>query len=144
MCIKNKMKYYMSNSSSDLKTSVSDTDVLQIKSPYVLAIMRIIKQIQSRMKDPDIRNLEFSRVYDTLSREFDEFFNKFTNIFIKVVRGESLDIIAAELYYLDQVTRGLITEAKVADMLAAKFMPTHLKTESDAKLKELKETNDLK
>ena len=124
---------------SELKTTISDTDLLEIKSPYVLAIMKIIKQIQRRMKDPDIRNLEYSRVYDTLSKEFDEFFTKYTSIFIKVVRGESLDILSANLYYLDKVARGLIKESEVADMLATKYIPEHLKKESDIKLKEMKE-----
>ena len=124
---------------SNLNCNPTSEEMLQIKSPYVLAIIRIIKQIQKRMKDPDIVNLEYSRVYDSLSKEFDEFFNKFTNIFIKVTRGESLDIIAANLYYLDQVVRGQITEAEVADMLASQYLPAHLKAESDLKLKEMKE-----
>jgi len=124
---------------SNLKTTITNADLLEIESPYVLKIIQIIKQIQKRMKDPDIRDLEFSRTYDTLSKEFDEFFNKFTTIFIKVVRGESLDILAANLYYLDKVARGQMEESAVADMLAKKYLPAHLKSESDAKLKEMKE-----
>jgi hypothetical protein len=124
---------------SNLKTNPSPEEMTQIKSPYVLAIIKIIKQIQARMKDPDLKDLEYSRLYDTLSKEFDEFFNKFTNIFIKVTRGESLDIIAANLYYLDQVVQGKISEAQVADMLATQYLPAHLKADSDAKLKEMKE-----
>ena len=123
---------------SQLKSHVDDTDLHQITTPAVLHILRTIKQIQKRMKDPDMVNLEYPRVYDTLSKEFDDFFNKHTSIFIKVTRGENLDILASCLYYKDQVAKGLITEAEVADMVAGKFFTPDLKAESDAKLAEMK------
>lgn len=112
-----------------------------ITSPYILKLLEIIKQIQKRLNDPDIKYLEYSRVYDKLSREFDEFFTKNTGIFIIIIRGESdkMGILAAELYYLDKVINGEIQESEVADMLAKKFMPEHLKKESDVKLKEMKQ-----
>lgn len=122
----------------------SDKSKLGITSPYVLKIMEIIKQIQKRMNDSDIKYLEYSRVYDKLSREFDEFFNKNTAIFIMIIRGESdrINILAAELYYLDKVITGQMQESEIADMLAKKFMPEHLKKESDIKLKEMKQNNN--
>lgn len=127
---------------SELVTKITIPQEFQITTPYVLAIMRIIKQIQQRMKDPDIVDLDYPRMYNKLSLEFDEFFNKFTSIFVKVTRGESLNIIAANLYYLDKVAKGEMEESAVADMVATKYLPKHLKEESDLKLKEMKETKN--
>jgi hypothetical protein len=117
----------------------SQIENLKITTPLVVNVMTTIKQIQKRMKDPDIVNLEYSRTYDILSKEFDDFFKQYTSIFIKVTRGESLAIISAELFYLNKVAKGEMQESEMADLLATKFMPTHLKEESDLKLKELKE-----
>ena len=122
-----------------MKTNVDETDLNEITSPNVLSILRTIKQIQTRMKDPDIAKLEYIRVYDVLGREFDDFFNTYTSIFVKVIRGENLSTLASVLYYKDKVERNLMTEEELSDMLAKRFLPTHLKEDSDAKLKEMKQ-----
>lgn len=126
-----------------LKESVTNEELLGITTPSVLNMMRTIKQIQKRMNDPDLKNLEYPRVYDTLSKEFDDFFKRYTSIFIKVTRGEDLSILASNLYYKDQVERGLMKEAQVADLVASRYMPGHLKKESDIRLKEMKEKGEI-
>ena len=128
---------------SDIKITVTDDDLKNITTPSVINIMTTIKAIQKRLKDPDIAGLEYIRVYDQLGREFDDFFTKYTGIFVKVIRGESLSTIASVLYYKDKVARGLITEEELADRLAKKYLPADLKSESDAKLKELKAKGEL-
>lgn len=114
------------------------TELLDIKSPRILYIIKTIKQIQARMNDLDIRDLDEPHTYQTLSYEFDEFFERYTQIFIKVIRGEDLNILSANLFYLDKVDRELMTEAEIADKLASKYLPETLKKESDIKLKEMK------
>lgn len=128
---------------SALITKPNNDQLKGIKSPDVIYIMRTIKEIQKRMKDPDIKNLEYIRVYDILGKEFDHFFNRYTGIFVRVIRGEDLSTLASALYYKDQVLRGLITEEQLADKLASKYLPTNLKDESDAKLKEMREKGEL-
>ena len=128
---------------SDLKTNVTDAELKEITTPDVMYIMQTIKAIQKRMKDPDIVNLEYIRVYDQLGKEFDDFFNSYTGIFVKVIRGENLSTLASVLYYKDKVARGLITEEELADKLAHKYLPANLKSESDARLKELKDKGEL-
>uniref|UniRef100_A0A6C0LRX4 Uncharacterized protein n=1 Tax=viral metagenome TaxID=1070528 RepID=A0A6C0LRX4_9ZZZZ len=113
-----------------------------IKSPQVMYIIITIKKIQARMKDSDMINSEYIRIYDQLSREFNHFFETYTDIFIKVIRGIDIEILASVLYYKDQVFQGLITEEQVADKLAQKYLPKHLKVASDIKLKELKSNPD--
>lgn len=110
----------------------------EITTPEIIYILRTIKQIQKRMKDPDIANLDYINVYDQLGREFDYFFNRYTSIFVKVVRGESLSTVAAILFYRDKMAKGLITEEQLSDMLAKKYLPENLKKESDARIKEMK------
>jgi hypothetical protein len=129
--------------SFDLGSSISDSQLKSIASPDLIYIMTTIKQIQRRMKDPDVVNLEYIRVYDQLGREFDHFFNRYTGIFIRVIKGEDLSILAAVLYYKDQVRQGKISEADLADKLAKKYMPAHLKEDSDRKLTEMRMNNEL-
>lgn len=129
--------------SSDLKLNITDNDLQSIKSTEIINMMRTIKAIQKRMKDPDIICLEYIRVYDQLGREFNDFFEKYTSIFVKVIRGENLNTLASVLYYKDQVLRGIITEAELSDKLATKYLPAKLKAESDAKLKEMKDKGEL-
>jgi hypothetical protein len=105
--------------------------------------MKTIKKIQNRMKDSDVTNLEYIRVYDKLGKEFDHFFNRYTNIFVKVVRGENLKTIASVLFYKDKVNRGLITEAELSDKLAQKYLTPEMKAQSDAKLKEMKSRGEI-
>ena len=128
---------------SELKTNVTGTDLKEITSPSIISIMKTIKQIQKRMKDPDISELEYIRVYDTLSKEFEDFFDRYTGIFIKVIRGENLSTVASVLYYKDKVDRGLMSQEELSDLLAKKYLPADLKAQSDAKLKEMKEKGEL-
>lgn len=128
---------------SELKINISNEDLQEITSPNVIYIIKMIKEIQRRMKDPDVSGLEYIRVYDKLGKEFDNFFNTYTGIFVKVIRGENLNTLASVLYYKDKVDRGLLSEAQLADQLAKKYLPANLKSESDAKLKEMKEKGEL-
>lgn len=124
---------------TELKTNVSDAELREITTPSVLFIMKTIKQIQKRMKDPDIARLEYIIMYDTLGKEFNEFFENYTGIFIKVIRGENLSTVASALYYKDKIERGLMTQDQLSDMLATKYLPANLKAEADAKIREMKE-----
>lgn len=128
------MNKYMADSTENLQS---------IQTPEIKSIIQTIKQIQKRLRDPDLQGLEYIRLYDKLSWEFDDFFNKYTGIFVKVIRGEDLRTVASVLYYKDLHLRGLITEADLADKLATKYLPKHLKQESDIKLKEMKDSGEL-
>lgn len=123
---------------SELKTNLSNNDLKEITTPSVLYIMKTIKEIQKRMKDPDLVKSEYIVVYTKLEEEFSEFADNHTRIFTKVVRGENLNTIASALYYKDKISRGLMTEEQLSDMLATKYLPSHLKEDADAKIKELK------
>ena len=128
---------------AELKTVISNSELRDITSPNVVYIMRTIKAIQKRMKDPDIVNLEYIRVYDALGKEFLDFFDNNTAIFTKVIRGENLNTIASVLYYKDKVDRGLMTEEQVSNMLMKKFLPAHLREDAEAKMKEMKERGEM-
>ena len=128
---------------AELKTVISNSELRDITSPNVVYIMRTIKAIQKRMKDPDIVNLEYIRVYDALGKEFLDFFDNNTAIFTKVIRGENLNTIASVLYYKDKVDRGLMTEEQVSNMLMKKFLPPKLQEDAEAKMKEMKERGEI-
>lgn len=130
----------MSNESSsavNIDAKISDEQLSSIGSPNLIYIMKTIKQIQKRLKDPEIASMEYIRIYDQLGREFDHFFNRYTGIFIKVINGEDLSILAAVLYYRDQVNQGKISEKELADKLANKYMTSEMKADSDRKLMEM-------
>jgi len=114
---------------------VTPEQLSSITSPEVLYILKTIKQMQHRMKDPEIIELEFIRIYDKLSYEFDDFFTRYTGIFARVVKGEKLDLLASVLYQKDQVDKGLITEKELADKLAEKYLSKDQKLDSDKRLK---------
>lgn len=128
---------------SQLKTIIRNDELKDITTPEVLVIMKTIKAIQNRMKDPDIVGLEYIRVYDKLGQEFSNFFDTYTKIFTLVIRGENLNTVASVLYYKDKVAKGLMTEAQVSDMLAKKYLPDHLKAESDARIKEMRDNGEI-
>lgn len=128
---------------TELNLNPSDDQLRSIKSPSIISIMRTIKRIQQRMKDPDIRHLEYIRVYDQLGREFDDFFNRYTQIFISVIRGEDLKSLASVLYYKDQVLRGLVTEQELSDKLAKKYFTTEHYEASKKNLEELKRKGEI-
>ena len=112
--------------------------ISSIKSPEVVYILQTIKKIQQRMKDPEILQMEFIRRYDKLSYEFNEFFERYTGIFARVVKGENLDVLASVLYQRDQVLRGIITEEELSNKLAEKYLTKEQKAEADQKLKEMR------
>lgn len=118
-------------------------ELFGMATPDIINILKTIKLIQKRMKDPDVVDLEYIKVYDKLGKEFTLFFDTYTHIFTKVIRGESLNTLAAGLYYQDKMLRGLMTEEEIADLLAKKYLPSNLKQESDMKLKEMKDKNIL-
>ena len=112
--------------------------ISSIKSPEVVYILQTIKKIQQRMKDPEILQMEFIRRYDKLSYEFNEFFERYTGIFARVVKGENLDVLASVLYQRDQVLRGIITEEELSNKLAEKYLTKEQKADADKKLKEMR------
>lgn len=129
---------------SDLTLSIESQEKpispsLDIASPSVMYIIMMIKAIQKRMKDPDLINAEYIRVYDILGKEFTNFFDNYTAIFTKVIRGESLATLASALYYKDKIAKGLTSENELSEALANKYLPDHLKKEADVRIKELKE-----
>lgn len=128
---------------AELKANISNNDLMNITTPSVIQIMKTIKAIQNRMKDPDIIGLEYIRVYEKLGEEFNDFFDNHTIIFTKVIKGEDLNTVASVLYYRDKVERGLITEDQLSELLAKRYLPAHLKKESDAKIKEMKEKGQI-
>lgn len=109
-----------------------------IESPLVIYILKTIKAMQTRMKEPDLINRQYAFVYDTLSKEFNNFFEKEPAIFTRVIRGESMATIASILYYKDKESRGLINQDQISDQLATRFIPEHLKKEADERIKEMK------
>ncbi|AZL89347.1 hypothetical protein QKC54_gp0482 [Megavirus baoshan] len=121
--------------------SKNNSNQFGITDPKALEILSTIKKIQQRMKDPDVINLEYIRIYDKLGREFEEFSDQYTDIFTKIIRGEKLDIIASVIYYMDKIYKGNMTEEELSDMLATRFLPAHLKADADAKMKEMKNSN---
>ncbi|BCS83171.1 hypothetical protein QLL95_gp0952 [Cotonvirus japonicus] len=128
---------------SELKTNVTSTEILGITTPYIIDILKTIKKIQLRMKDPDLISMDYISVYDTLGKEFSVFSDKYTKIFTDVVQKKNLNTTASVLYYKDKVERGLMSEEELQNMLAEKFLPKHLKEESDAKILEMKKTGEI-
>lgn len=120
-----------------INLEVTDEQLCSIKSPEIIDIMRTIKLIQKRMKDPDMVNQEYIRVYDKLGKEFDSFFTRYTGIFVKVIRGENLNTLASVLYYRDQQLRGFITEQELSEKLAQKYLTPDQKAASDASIKDM-------
>jgi hypothetical protein len=112
---------------------------LSDKSPELNDMIKTIKAIQKRMKDDDVKKLAYINVYDKLGKEFDDFFNRYTSIFIKVIKGEDMKTLAAILYYKDQINQGKLTEKELADRLATKYMPEDVKKKSDMNLKKMSE-----
>lgn len=100
---------------------------LNTAPPDITEILLVIKQIQKRMLDADMLNLEYIYVYDALGKEFTEFSDRHPHIFTKVIRGENLNTLAATLFYKAQVDNGLISEQKIRDALADKYLPADLK-----------------
>lgn len=122
---------------AELKNCDNINCLNEIKSPTVLYIIATIKNIQKRMKEPDLTNCEYIRVYDVLGREFRNFADSYTSIFTKVIRGENLSTIATILYYKDQIDRNLLTEQQLSQMLASKYLPENLRQESENNIKNM-------
>lgn len=114
------------------------TNFPNVKSPTVIYILTMIKTLQNRMKDTDLRDLEYIRVYDSLSREFSDFADNYTSIFTKVVKGENLNMVASILFYKDQVEQGIMSEEKLSELLAQKYLPENLRGESNSIVNEMK------
>lgn len=117
--------------------------LMSISSPDVLYIITNIKLIQQRMKDPEIVNMEYIRIYDTLSREFDDFFMKYTGIFARVTKGESLNVLASALYYKNKIEKGDMTESALSDKLASIYLTEGQKKDADERIKVMKANGEL-
>ena len=128
----------MSTNAESEKTSVdSFIESVGITSPQVIYIMKTIKAIQKRMKDPDLVNVEYIRVYDKLSYEFEYFIEKYTDIFTRVVRGEKLGTTSSVLFHKNKMDIGETNQEKLRDALMEKYWPEDLKKEAKEKMKEM-------
>lgn len=116
---------------------------INITSPQVIYILKTIKAIQKRMKDPDLVNAEYIRVYDKLCTEFDYFTEKYTDIFTKVVRGEPLATIGSVLFHKNKMDNGETDQDKLRDALMEKYWPENLKQEAKEKMKEMENQNKI-
>ena len=102
-----------------------------ITEPEMVSIIMTMKEIRTRMKDPSVRDLDFIHMYDQLGREFNDFFERYTGIFVKIIKGDDLRVLVSALYYKDRISKGFLTEATLADRLAKQHMTCLLYT-SDA------------
>ncbi|AAV50653.1 hypothetical protein [Acanthamoeba castellanii mimivirus] len=130
-------------SSTSLKTYVTDKELGGITTPYIIDIIKSIKQIQQRMKDPEIASLEYIKMYDVLGKEFYHFSERHTKIFTEVLQKKNLNTVVSVLYYKDKVEKGELTEEQLQNMLAEKYLPKHLKEEADSRIKEMKERGEI-
>lgn len=112
----------------------------KIQTVEIRNIIRNIKNVQSRMKDDDVKNLQYVEAYTKLSYEFNDFFESNPSLFLAVVKGESLKTHVSTLYYRDKVLTGDMKESDLADMLSKKYFTKELKEESDKKLKEINQS----
>lgn len=116
---------------------------IDFANPTLLQIVTTIKSIQKRMKDPDLVNAEYIYVYDKLGKEFPYLFDNHTAIFTKVIRGEDLYVVAANLYYKDKIDRGLFTEAELRELLAKKYLGDDLSKKAAEEVERLKSEGKL-
>jgi hypothetical protein len=114
-----------------------------ITEPEMVNIILTMKQIRTRMKHPSVKHLDFIHMYDQLGREFNDFFERYTGIFVKIIKGDDLRVLVSALYYKDRISKGLTTEAALADRLATIHIGEDKKKESDIRLKEMKENGTL-
>lgn len=119
----------------------SDTALKHIKSDEISYIIKTIRSIQLRLKDPDIIKLDYAHQYDKLSYEFNHFFENYYHFYLKVLRGENMATIATILFYKDKINQGLMTEESLSDALASKYFTPELKSKSDEKINEMKKIN---
>lgn len=112
-----------------------------ITSPEIIYILKCIKAIQKRLHDDDVKHLDYITVYDKLSKEFDDFFLRYTKVYVSVLKNENMKTLVSCLYYRDKVLRGLMSEQQLSDFLATKYIPENLKQEADAKMKILTNKN---
>lgn len=123
---------------AELKTNISNKELSDIHSPEIIHIMKTIKAIQRRMKDPDISKLPYIHAYDTLAKEFSYFSDRYTQIFTMVVRGSNLNTLTAALYYKDKVMRGLMTEEQLSTMLKEKYLTPEQIATAEENLKKMR------
>lgn len=129
----------MSNTFSDIPPAITQG----IKCKNILYIIATIKRIQSRMKDSDMVDKDFVTVYNKLAHEFVPFSDDYAKIFDNVVKGKNINQIANLLFYKDRVDRGLTSESVVSNVVAERFLPTDLKTQSDIKIREMQQRGEL-
>lgn len=94
-----------------------------IRDPDLVNILKTIKQIQARMKKPDLVNEGYAVVYETLLDEFPDFSTKYNSIFLNVIRGDKIESLATVLYYRSKVVNGEITEEELSQKLASQYLP---------------------
>lgn len=123
----------------NLKSFISDAELCDIVSPNLINIMKTIKLIQKRMRDPDIVVLPYIGIYDTLGKEFEYFSEKYSKIFTMVIRKEDLNTLISVLYYKDKVLRGLMTEEQLMELLKKKYLTPEQQRQADIGMQKLRD-----
>ena len=125
-------------------------ELADIKSDQIVYILQMIKYMRTRMKEPEIKSMNFARAYDTLGKDpmLDHFFDRYTKLFIQVLENKpgDLQMMVTLLYYKDMMNQGKITQTEVdvlSKELAKKHMPQHLYDESNKNITDLKTTGKL-
>jgi len=93
-------------------------------------VQRWALRMVERMQAPDIINLTFPHRYQKLSDEFPEFIDEVPNLFMKIVKGEDIEMLSVMIFYMDEIKAGKITmeraEKEMGIILANLFMPPEL------------------
>lgn len=90
-------------------------------SGTALYIIITVKEMQKRMLDQDLVNEEFAVNYDRLSREFNDFFEKYPNIFSLVVKCKDPYVLAQIVYFYSKCMKGEKSEEEIANMVFSKL-----------------------
>lgn len=90
--------------------------------PETIEILNVIKEINKRKKDEDLRGKQSGYVYNTLSIEFNDFSERYPRIFSNVVRDENISTLIQVLYYKDMVKQGKISEKEFSEKLGNKYL----------------------
>ena len=86
-----------------------------------LYILKTVKDIQKRMLDPDLVDKEFAINCNVLSIEFNDFFEKYPNIFSLIIKGKDPYVVAQIIYFYSKYMNGEKTEKEIADMVFGKL-----------------------
>ena len=89
-----------------------------IKDPSIIGILKTIKQIQARMKQPDLVSAQYAVVYQTLLEDFPDLSD---SILRSVISGDKNGLLASILYHKSKELEGSLSETELSKMLAKKY-----------------------